>query len=487
LGVTVITLADLPLPRAFHVLAGILVRLRHRDRHVSYDTLYFALFLAATWTAFRLLPHGAWILLAASVVFYAVAGLRDTVIATLLILTNYGFQFAVMRDRRWLWAVLTLNFGCLAYFKYRVFLAGAAGMDGFGHEIVIPLGISFYVFQLSAFLVDIRRGRAQPFRSLPRFALFKLFFGQLVAGPIMRWKQFGPQINRLFDHGPRRHRLLGLGLGLCLLGLFKKVVLADSLAPVVDLVFDRGPADAATAWLGAWLFGFQIYFDFSAYSEMALGIAYLFGLKLAINFRQPYLTRTPQAFWQHWHITLSQWIRDYLYIPLGGGRGGVMRQFAVLLLVMALAGLWHGPNWTFVVWGLGWAVITALWRFRSEAFALLGIGEWLLMLVLTMLLWTVFRAADLPSAVRFLGTMFGAGPSGDAAMMRGGWTDLMMLSGCLFLLALQAGERALFTRRAALAMRRLDGVFLRAFFIGLSLLLLMMPKLNDNPFIYFRF
>src|SRR4051812_11470753 len=212
---------------------------------MSYDTLYFALFLAVVWVAFRILPWHGWTLLAASIVFYAVAGLRDSALAAVIIFVNYQFQFLVLRDRRWLYVALAANFGCLAYFKYRVFLTSAAGFDVFTHSIVIPLGISFYIFQLSSFLVDLGKGRAQPFHSFAHFALFKLFFGQLVAGPIMRWRQFGPQVNRLFENRPQLLRFIGLGLGMILMGLVKKVLLADSLAPFVEDIFREGPANAA--------------------------------------------------------------------------------------------------------------------------------------------------------------------------------------------------------------------------------------------------
>ncbi len=220
---------------------------------MSYDTFYFALFLAVTWAAFAVLPWRGYVLLLASIGFYAVAGLRDSLLAAAVILVNYAFQFAIMRDRRWLYGALVLNIGCLAYFKYRVFLETAAGLDVFAQHLVIPLGISFYIFQLTAFLIDLSRGRAKPFYSLPRFALFKLFFGQLVAGPIMRWRQFGPQIHRLFDGTLPQRRLLGIALGLCLVGLIKKVVFADALAPFVETIFHNGPASAAAAWLGIFL------------------------------------------------------------------------------------------------------------------------------------------------------------------------------------------------------------------------------------------
>lgn len=454
---------------------------------MSYDTLYFVLFLAAVWIAFQIVPWQGYVLLAASVVFYAVAGLRDSALATALILVNYLFQFPILKDRRWLWPALGINFGCLAYFKYRVFLTSAAGVDFYSGGIVIPLGISFYIFQLSAFLIDLARGRAQPFYSLARFALFKLFFGQLVAGPIMRWRQFGPQVDRLFLGTLRRHRLLSLGLGLCVLGLVKKVFFADAFAPIVDSLFREGPADAAAAWLGVWLFGFQIYFDFSAYSDIALGLAYLFGIRLAINFRQPYLSRTPQEFWQRWHITLSQWIRDYLYIPLGGNRGIRIRQAAVLILVMGLAGLWHGANTTFIAWGFGWALVLLLWRHAGGMLTRLGPAQWALTLLFAMMLWTFFRAPNQSSALSYMATLLGLGGSGRAQFPDDGASGILVLAGCLSLLVLHWLESGLFTRRAVLVLRRFEGAFLRALLTGLAIWLVMLPKVQNAPFIYFRF
>ncbi len=455
---------------------------------MSYDTLYFALFLAAVWLLFEALPWRGWVLLAASIVFYSAAGLRDSLLAAGIILVNYGFQFLILRNRRWLYLALAIDFGCLAFFKYRAFLATSAGLDLFARNIVIPLGISFYIFQLSAFLIDIARGRAQPFRSLARFALFKLFFGQLVAGPIMRWRQFGPQVHALFEGKlARHHRLIGLGLGLCLLGLTKKVVFADSLAPFVDAIFREGPADAAAAWFGVWLFGFQIYFDFSGYSDIALGLGCLFGIRLALNFRQPYLARNPQEFWRRWHITLSQWIRDYLYIPLGGQRGCDLRQAGVLVTVMALAGLWHGANWTFVIWGVGWGIAVMIWRLGRDRLARLGAFEWLLTLLIAMVLWTFFRAPDVGAALGYLGTMSGAGAMGGGRIPDDGAGGVLVFAGCAGLLLLHWLEARLFTLRAVATLRRHDGVLLRVLFATAAIWLLLLPKTQDNPFIYFRF
>ncbi|HXQ82929.1 MAG TPA: MBOAT family O-acyltransferase [Xanthobacteraceae bacterium] len=454
---------------------------------MSYDSLYFALFLAVTWAAFAVLPWRGYVLLAASIAFYAVAGARDSLLAAAVILVNYAFQFPIMRDRRWLYAALVVDFGCLAYFKYRVFLETAAGFDVFSQHLVIPLGISFYIFQLTAFLIDQSRGRAKPFYSLPRFALFKLFFGQLVAGPIMRWRQFGPQIHRLFDGTLPRRRLLGIGLGLCLLGLIKKVVFADALAPFVETIFHNGPASAAAAWLGVFMFSSQVYFDFSGYSDIALGLGYLFGLRLAVNFRQPFTALTPQDFWRRWHVTLSFWIRDYLFTPLARLRRSRRWADIALIIAMALAGLWHGANWTFIVWGVGWALAILIWHMADRHLARLGVAQWVLTFGIWLVLLAFFRASDIGAALKYIATMFGGGSAGLAPVPNDGAGGALIVLGCAGLLALHWSEGYLNTRRTVLLMRRFDGPLLRAFFAGLALWLLMLPKVQDNPFIYFRF
>ena len=224
---------------------------------MSYDTLYFALFLAVTWAAFAVLPWRGYVLLFASIAFYAVAGWRDSLLATAVILVNYGFQFAIMRDRRWLYGALVLNIGCLAYFKYRVFLETAAGLDVFGKNLIIPLGISFYIFQLTAFLIDLSRGRAKPFYSLPRFALFKLFFGQLIAGPIMRWRQFGPQIERR-STARCRAGAIGIALGLCLVGLIKRSFCRLAGASRRNHI-SQWTGQCRGGWLGTFLFSFDLF------------------------------------------------------------------------------------------------------------------------------------------------------------------------------------------------------------------------------------
>jgi len=454
---------------------------------MSYDTLYFALFLAVTWAAFAALPWHGPVLLAASIAFYAVAGVRDSALAAAVILVNYGFQFLILQQRRWLYAALVFNFGVLAYFKYRVFLETAAGLDVFGQHLVIPLGISFYIFQLTAFLIDLSRGRAKPFYSLPRFALFKLFFGQLVAGPIMRWRQFGPQINRLFDGTLPRRRLIGIALGLCLVGLIKKVLLADALVPFIDDIFHNGPAGAAAAWLGTYLFSFQIYLDFSGYSDIALGLGYLFGLRLAVNFRQPFLALVPQDLWRRWHITLSFWIRDYLFTPLARLKRSRAWQETALVISMALAGLWHGANWTFIVWGVGWGLAFLLWHMAGRHMTRLGLAQWALTFGIWLVLAVFFRSSDVGSAFRYIAAMFGAGAAGTVPLPNDGAGGALIALGCAGLLVLHWTEGYLHTKRMVLLMRRLDGPLLRALLAGLALWLLLLPKVQQNPFIYFRF
>jgi D-alanyl-lipoteichoic acid acyltransferase DltB (MBOAT superfamily) len=456
--------------------------------------IYFAILLAIAWLGFRVLPWRGWVLLVASAILYAAAGWRDCAIAAAIIIVNYAFQFPIARDRRWLWPALGVNVGCLAYFKYTVFTAGLAGADLFTGPIVIPLGISFHVFQLSAFLIDIARGNAVPFRSLARFALFRLFFAQLVAGPIMRWRQFGPQVDRLFDGKPLRGgRLAGVGLGLCLLGLAKKIGLADQFAPFVEAIFRDGPHDAAAAWLGAWLFAFQIYFDFSGYSDIALGLGLMFGIMLARNFAAPFLATGIGEFWQRWHMTLAQFLRDYVFMPLGetrrvSRRYRIVQHFAALPATMTLCGLWHGLGWNFVVWGglQGIAMIfAATWRRRLPA--LPAVVTWAATLGFFVTTLVFFRSANLAAALDYLAVMSGLGESGSARVPADGAGGLWIVAGCLTLLALHWCEAQLLTRRATRLLLRLDGYVLRVVFIGSATLLLLLTKAQQIPFIYFRF
>jgi alginate O-acetyltransferase complex protein AlgI len=270
--------------------------------------------------------------LIASIGFYAFAGFSDLILIASSIFANWIIVILFRRGVLRIVVAVVFNIGLLAFFKYRWFL--------FGNEInqsitfisdILPLGISFYCFQILSYHVDCVRRTAPEADSARIFALFVSFFPQLIAGPIVRPNQLIPALGRIFSGHLPRLWMPTFGLSLCLVGLVKKIVFADSLAPLVDEIFFEQPANVAEAWLGAWLFTFQIYFDFSGYSDIALGSAYLLGIRLPVNFRTPYVSLSPREFWQRWHITLSNWIRDYVYLPLGGNGGGAFRQAIVLV------------------------------------------------------------------------------------------------------------------------------------------------------------
>jgi alginate O-acetyltransferase complex protein AlgI len=364
-------------------------------------------------------------------------------------------------------------------------LVGDASHAGSYIDTALPLGISFYSLQAIAYHVDVCRKLSAPARSIQEFFLFKAFFPQLIAGPIVRAQKMLPQIQRLFDGRPGRHRLLVFGFGLIALGLAKKVVLADSLGPFVDDIFAARPSNSLQGWLGAIAFTFQIYFDFSGYSDIAIGSAYLLGIRLPWNFRTPYISTGPREFWQRWHITLSTWIRDYLYIPLGGRRGHLMRTLLVLVLTMSLAGLWHGANYTFIVWGAAWALYLLVGRCLP-----LDQVPWPLMwpihMLVVIVLWVFFRSPSLNYALDYLRMMISfqgdVGSAGDDA------SRLPIASlGIAALFGLHWAESLLQSPRIPLLLRRVDGPVTRGVLVGAALLLVLIPKYDVNPFIYFRF
>jgi alginate O-acetyltransferase complex protein AlgI len=328
----------------------------------------FLLFFAAVFTAYWLLPwHRArvWLLLACSFGFYAswnvwLAGLICVTTAADYTLARLMDRAAAPRRRRLLLvASVAMNLGLLAYFKYVNFFlqsleevvraaGGSASLPLL--KVVLPIGISFYTFEAISYTVDVYRRRIAAERNLAHFMLFILFFPHLIAGPIVRARDFLPQVRR-----PKRWdwARLNLGLQLFLVGMVKKLVIADRLALIVDPVFaDPARYDTATLWAATLAWALQVYCDFSGYTDMALGCAHALGYKLAKNFDMPYLAPNIAEFWRRWHISLSSWLRDYLFLPLGGSRGGWWRTSRNLLIVMGLAGLWHGASWPYVVFGL---------------------------------------------------------------------------------------------------------------------------------------
>jgi len=370
----------------------------------------------------------AW-LVAASLFFY---GWWNPAYLGLLIgsiLFNYAFGAVLARrpgrDGRWLLVFgVGANLALLGYFKYSNFFLEninlLTGADfGIG-QVILPLGISFITFQKIAYLVDAWQGKTREYNFL-HFCLFVTFFPQLIAGPIVHHRDVMPQFARRSLH-VFHHENLSVGVSIFVLGLFKKVVIADSLAQFAAPVF-AATGDGMTltffeAWVGALAYTFQLYFDFSGYSDMAIGLARMFGVKLPLNFHSPYKATSIIDFWRRWHMTLSRFLRDYLYIPLGGSRKGPSRRYLNLFLTMLLGGLWHGAGWTFVIWG-GlhgfYLFINHAWRGLLKSLGLDGLSghraylvlSWLLTFLAVVVGWVYFRATNAGAAVAMLQSMAG--------------------------------------------------------------------------------
>lgn len=328
--------------------------------------IFFVLFLILYWFGAR--PRNRNVLvLVGSYVFYGwwdwrfLGLLAISTIADFTVASRLHRSDSLSVRRCWLWVSMAVNLGILGFFKYfNFFVDGFASMTaalGLGEpqlalRIVLPVGISFYTFQTMSYTFDVYRGRIEPCRSFITFATYVAYFPQLVAGPIERAQRLLPilenQTGREFPKGEQ----LGHALSLILVGLVKKVVIADGVAVIVTDVFaEPGGQSSVAVWTAILAFSIQIYGDFSGYTDIARGVSALLDIDLMVNFREPYLSRNITEFWRRWHISLSDWLRDYLYISLGGNRGGVFRTVRNLMLTMLLGGLWHGASWNFVVWG----------------------------------------------------------------------------------------------------------------------------------------
>ena len=372
------------------------------------------------------------VLLLASLVFYAYWNPEYLVLLLVSITVNYLFGrrlAASGASKPLLVAGITLNLVFLGYFKYMDFLIGSAnalfGLSIEAMGIILPLAISFFTFQQIAYLVDCYRHQAQEPDFLS-YCLFVTFFPQLIAGPIVHHKEMMPQIASMAKRDPRFRPRFAAGVTLFIIGLFKKVVIADNFAVYASQYYDTvgtGAIHMVDAWVAALSYHFQIYFDFSGYSDMAIGLGLLFGITLPINFNSPYKARSIIDFWRRWHMTLSRFLRDYLYISLGGNRNGEARRYVNLALTMVLGGLWHGAAWSFVVWGAlhgTYLLINHAWVGLCRKLGLGALQSNRLYLTCSLLLttlavvvaWVYFRAPDISVANQTLLAMFGQGKSG---------------------------------------------------------------------------
>jgi len=356
------------------------------------------------------------LLIVASLVYYGYWDVRFVPLLVGLALANWllAWLFAAGYGRYWLDLGIALNLGALGLFKYaNFFLDNVMALAGHGAphlDIILPLGISFFVFQKISYLLDLRRGDKHLY-ALSDYCLFVFFFPQLIAGPIVRHNEIIPQ----FDQDPRRPEMwenLARGAVLFVVGLMKKVAIADTLAPNVDMLFGKAtvgtPLNFAEGWAAALTFALQIYFDFSGYSDMAIGLASMFGFRLPFNFDAPYRAASIREFWRRWHITLSRFLRDYLYIPLGGNRRGSSRQALNVIITMLLGGLWHGAAWTFVAWGgLHGVALAVNGAWTRSGRRLPWLAGWMITSLFVLVGWVLFRAADFGTAWHILQSMAG--------------------------------------------------------------------------------
>jgi alginate O-acetyltransferase complex protein AlgI len=464
---------------------------------VLFNSWIFFLFLPLVFTGYFLLPHKwRWlILLIASYVFY---GWWQWQFVVILIFTTLSDYYCALRikdasttgsKKRWLALSLSINLSILFFFKYFYFFVGSTEfiqqlVNPHQHlrELVeflgkaLPVGISFYTFQSMSYTIDVYYGRAQPERSLKQFAVFVSYFPQLVAGPIERFTHLNEQLKKkqfiIYTN-------LQAGFRLMLYGFFVKMVIADNLSYTVTSVFDE-PGKWYFYWdiIGVIAFAFQIYADFFGYSLIAQGIAKLFGVDLMDNFNRPYIARNITDFWKRWHISLTTWFRDYLYIPLGGNRVSKGRWVYNIMLVFLLSGLWHGANYTFIIWGALHGLYYLIQRFSP-----IKIMSYYLSAVITFIAvvfaWIFFRAKDLQQAKEVFKGIFGQ-LDGHRQLDTQPYIFLLLLIFWIFELARKSNRFDQFCARY-------NGIQRWTLYCFLLFCILVMCGTEYQPFIYFRF
>jgi D-alanyl-lipoteichoic acid acyltransferase DltB (MBOAT superfamily) len=457
---------------------------------------FFAAVLLLCWLARNSLRARNLLIVAASYLFYGWWDWRFLGLLALTSLVDFAAGLALERTeapgrrRAWLLLSVVTNLAVLGFFKYCNFFVAsfAALLDRLGvpfHpgtlDLVLPVGISFYTFQAMSYTIDVYRREVPATRDLVNFLAFVSFFPQLVAGPIERARHLLPQFTRTLSITPA---MIEEGVWLMLWGLFKKVALADNLAPLVELVYGGATFTAPAVLLGTVAFAFQIYCDFSGYSDIARGTARVMGFDIMVNFRIPYAAGSPREFWQRWHISLSTWLRDYLYVSLGGNRRGPVRTYRNLLLTMLLGGLWHGAAWHFVLWGLwhgGGLMAHRLFssRVKGQGSKLPGVLAWGGTMLFVLYGWLLFRATSLEQIVAMTRAL------GDFTAPL--WLGSFVLNLAAFTLPLLAMEVWLEKSGNQLAPLTLAGWAKAALQGALLLAIVLFWERRGVPFIYFQF
>ena len=463
---------------------------------------FLFLFLPVTVLIYYLVPQKTrnLVLLIASLFFYAWGEPVYGVLMILSILLNFfcgkdiGEKRAdPVRAKRSLIFAVVMNVLILGFFKYYGLLMETLNVL-FPYEIpyrelALPIGISFYTFQELSYLIDIYRGNAKPQQRLLPFALYISMFPQLIAGPIVRYVDIEAQLlNRVMSM-----RKFGQGVMYFIVGFAKKVVLADSIGALYEQItaLSIGSFSVLTAWVGCLAFAFQIYFDFSGYSDMAIGLGKMFGFEFRKNFQYPYIAKNIGEFWRRWHISLGTWFREYVYIPLGGNKCPASRHLLNLLIVWALTGLWHGAQWNFLVWGLYYGVILILERYVwGRALGRLPVFvQHIYTFVLVLIGWVFFFSPSLGAAMDYLGVMFGAGAS--AWIDRQGFYFLLTHWLLFLLCAIGSSLRGMNILRlltGSYESRRIRQIAACVVYIGMFLVsLAFLVTESFHPFLYFRF
>ncbi len=470
---------------------------------ISDEFFVFLIVVLTTMASVRHPDARRWLLLGFCIWFYASWSLGFLG----LLFVNIGIDYVIAlrlgaetrptARRALVTTSVTMNLGMLAFFKYLGFGASALNQGltllGTGLHVpvphlVLPLGISFYVFQAISYTVDVYRGHLQPTRSIREFAIFIMFFPHLVSGPIVRAAEILPQLDRL--RFPATIADVMQGARDFVLGFGRKVVFADTFAGLADTTFNH-PQDYGSADLciGLVAYSLQIYFDFSGYSQMAVGLARMFGIGFPDNFDAPYISRSLQEFWRRWHISLSRFLRDYLYIPLGGSRHGDARTLFALSATMLIGGFWHGANWTFIVWGAlhGFGQAIA-WYYRErlrtptqarfwESAAGNALG-WLITMAVVNLAWIYFRAATLDGANQYLQRMVSGAIGGQQLAVSPTQAGLFAVTIALHLVAYFKPRWTVPWPHSPLA---------QGLAVGMAYVVLVAMKQADAPFIYFNF
>jgi len=417
------------------------------------------------------------------------------------IAVNYGIGLLLGRAHRSgssgpaigiLWIGIVLNLSVLLYYKYTNFILDT--MTGLGvpldleiGSITLPIGISFFTFQSISYLVDVYRRTVEPQRNVLNLGMYIALFPQLIAGPIVRYKDIRDQIRKRTVDGV----LFSSGLVRFIVGLAKKVLIANNAGAIADQVFEMADAELSTpmVWLGVFCYAIQIYFDFAGYSDMAIGLGRMFGFRFLENFNFPYISRSIKEFWRRWHISLSSWFKDYLYIPLGGNRHGRARTYLNLIIVFFITGLWHGASWNFVVWGLFHGAFLIIERIvRVPLPSWLGFLRHIYVLLVVLVGWVFFRAEDLGFAWSYLQVMFQWQPEGnlEPLLFVNRYTLTMLGLGVLF--SMPIGR--LLERRIVFPSLRPNWYVVLQYAMCLILLgvtMLELAQATYNPFIYFRF